>query len=292
MVALSGGAEGQTLIRRAARIAARCGADLLAVHITRPGGRAAALTAGLVAQRQLTESLGGTYHQLTSGDVDDVAAALLTFVPRRPRHPAGPRHGPPLLAVSSAAQGPDHLPGHPRAPAGTQAHVHIVTTRTPRTVRPNRTRAEPGKNTTNDPAEHIPARPCPLTLANEPQDSSRGGLPAATPFPHGVIQALCRVDDQVRPLYRKLLDQFAPAAFLSPEAPRRPASPRQPSGGKLWHLPPPGRRPAAAGTSEDYPARRRGRSLLAGRPLGPADPWPPDHPRVAAAGASAARGSR
>ena len=80
MVALSGGAEGQTLIRRAARIAARCGADLLAVHITRPGGRAAALTAGLVAQRQLTESLGGTYHQLTSGDVDDVAAALLTFV--------------------------------------------------------------------------------------------------------------------------------------------------------------------------------------------------------------------
>jgi two-component system sensor histidine kinase KdpD len=76
VVALTGGAEGQTLIRRAARIAGRCGADLLAVHITRPGGPAAAVSAGLVAQRQLTESLGGSYHQLTS---HDISAALLAF---------------------------------------------------------------------------------------------------------------------------------------------------------------------------------------------------------------------
>jgi K+-sensing histidine kinase KdpD len=80
LVALSGNAEGQTLIRRAARIAARRGADLPAVHITRPGGRTAALTARLVAQRQLAESLGGTYHRLTSDGTDDIAAALLAFV--------------------------------------------------------------------------------------------------------------------------------------------------------------------------------------------------------------------
>ena len=40
VVALSGGSEGELLIRRAARIAARCGGDLLAVHATRPGGPA------------------------------------------------------------------------------------------------------------------------------------------------------------------------------------------------------------------------------------------------------------
>ena len=37
VVALSGGPEGETLIRRAARIAARSGADLLAVHAAPPG---------------------------------------------------------------------------------------------------------------------------------------------------------------------------------------------------------------------------------------------------------------
>jgi two-component system sensor histidine kinase KdpD len=76
MVALTGGPEGQALIRRAARIAARCGADLMAVHVTRPGGQARAAAAAIAAQRQLTESLGGTYHQLID---NDIPAALLTF---------------------------------------------------------------------------------------------------------------------------------------------------------------------------------------------------------------------
>jgi hypothetical protein len=51
-----------------------------------------------------------------------------------------------------------------------------------------------------------------------------------------------------------------------------PASPHHLFGRKLWHLPPPGRRLAAGGTTEDHPGRRCGRSRLAGRPLGPADP--------------------
>jgi len=70
----------------------------------------------------------------------------------------------------------------------------------------------------------------------------------------------------------------------------RSGVPRQPSGGKLWHLPPPGRRPAAAGTSEDHPGRRCDRSGLAGRHLGPADRLLPGHGRVAAAGAGVACG--
>ena len=76
VVALSGGPEGETLIRRAARIAARSGGDLLAVHAARPGRPAGSGRAVLAAQRQLTESVGGTYHQLAD---EDIPAALLAF---------------------------------------------------------------------------------------------------------------------------------------------------------------------------------------------------------------------
>lgn len=77
VVALTGGPEGETLIRRAARIAARSvGGDLLAVHVTRSDGLTGADPAALAAGRRLTESLGGTYHQVVG---DDIPAALLAF---------------------------------------------------------------------------------------------------------------------------------------------------------------------------------------------------------------------
>ena len=77
VVALTGGPEGDTLIRRAARIAARSsGGDLLALHVTRSDGLTGANPAALAAQRQLAESLGGSYHQVIGDDVHD---ALLTF---------------------------------------------------------------------------------------------------------------------------------------------------------------------------------------------------------------------
>ncbi len=77
VVALTGGPEGDTLIRRAARIAARSsGGDLLAVHVTRSDGLTGADPAALAAQRRLAESLGGTYHQIVG---DNVPEALLTF---------------------------------------------------------------------------------------------------------------------------------------------------------------------------------------------------------------------
>ena len=77
VVALTGGPEGDTLIRRAARIAARTkGADLLAVHVTRTDGLAGADPADLARQRVLVESLGGTYHQVVG---DDIPRALLDF---------------------------------------------------------------------------------------------------------------------------------------------------------------------------------------------------------------------
>ncbi|MGC5014168.1 ATP-binding protein [Streptosporangium sp. DT93] len=77
VVALTGGPEGATLVRRAARIAARTkGADLLAVHVTSADGPAGADPAALAVQRTLVEDMGGTYHQVTG---EDVSRALLDF---------------------------------------------------------------------------------------------------------------------------------------------------------------------------------------------------------------------
>jgi two-component system sensor histidine kinase KdpD len=77
VVALTGGPEGDTLIRRAARIAARTkGADLLAVHVARNDGLADASPANLARQRILVENIGGTYHQVVGGDIP---SALLDF---------------------------------------------------------------------------------------------------------------------------------------------------------------------------------------------------------------------
>jgi two-component system sensor histidine kinase KdpD len=77
VVALTGGPEGEALIRRAARIAARTGSgDLLAVHVTRSDGLVGSNPAALQHQRRLAESLGGSYHQVIG---DDVATALIEF---------------------------------------------------------------------------------------------------------------------------------------------------------------------------------------------------------------------
>ncbi|MEV4471966.1 DUF4118 domain-containing protein [Nonomuraea sp. NPDC049504] len=77
VVALTGGPEGDTLVRRAARIAARTkGADLLAVHVTSSDGLAGADPANLARQRTLVEDMGGSYHQVVG---DDVPRALLDF---------------------------------------------------------------------------------------------------------------------------------------------------------------------------------------------------------------------
>src|SRR5680860_483126 len=77
VVAVTGGPEGETLIRRAARIAARsAGGELLAVHVTRSDGLTGASPADLAVQRQLVETLGGTYHQIVG---ENVPEALLEF---------------------------------------------------------------------------------------------------------------------------------------------------------------------------------------------------------------------
>ncbi|WP_116215143.1 sensor histidine kinase [Streptomyces olivoreticuli] len=77
LVGLTGGQEGETLVRRAARITARTpGSELLALHVVPGDTFAAGDPAALAGQRSLVESLGGTYHQTTG---DDVVDALLEF---------------------------------------------------------------------------------------------------------------------------------------------------------------------------------------------------------------------
>ncbi|MFE0105528.1 ATP-binding protein [Streptomyces sp. NPDC059009] len=78
VVGLTGGPEGDTLIRRAARIADRsAGGDLLAVHVARSDGLAAGTShASLARQRRLAEDLGGSYHSVVG---DHVPTALVEF---------------------------------------------------------------------------------------------------------------------------------------------------------------------------------------------------------------------
>ncbi|MEN1974479.1 DUF4118 domain-containing protein [Cellulomonas sp. P4] len=77
VVALTGGAEGETLLRRGARIAARsAGGELLAVHVSAQTGLRDGDPGALTEQAALTEQLGGTFHQVVG---EDVATALVQF---------------------------------------------------------------------------------------------------------------------------------------------------------------------------------------------------------------------
>jgi two-component system, OmpR family, sensor histidine kinase KdpD len=77
VVALTGGSEGDTILRRAARIAERTtGAELVAVHVVRSDGLIDAGPDHLARQRALVEGLGGTYHQVVG---NDIPAAVLAF---------------------------------------------------------------------------------------------------------------------------------------------------------------------------------------------------------------------
>lgn len=77
VVGLSGGAEGEFLLRRAARILSRVsGGELMAVHIPRSDGVAGSVPLALEGQRQLVTDLGGSYHSVGG---EDTARALLDF---------------------------------------------------------------------------------------------------------------------------------------------------------------------------------------------------------------------
>ncbi len=77
VVALTGSASDEALLRRGALIAGRsAGRALTAVHVVRGDGTRGARPETLAALRQLTEDLGGTFHTVVG---DDIATAVLDF---------------------------------------------------------------------------------------------------------------------------------------------------------------------------------------------------------------------
>ncbi|MFI1470371.1 ATP-binding protein [Streptomyces wuyuanensis] len=77
VVGLTGGPEGRTLIRRAARLAEKgAGGEVLAVYIARSDGLTSASPKELALQRTLVEDVGGTFHHVVG---EDIPSALLEF---------------------------------------------------------------------------------------------------------------------------------------------------------------------------------------------------------------------
>ncbi|XAS67042.1 ATP-binding protein [Micrococcaceae bacterium Sec5.7] len=77
IVGLTGGPEGELLIRRAARILTRVsGGDLLALHVRPSHGVLEESPVALEAQKRLITDLGGSYHVVAG---DDPAESLLEF---------------------------------------------------------------------------------------------------------------------------------------------------------------------------------------------------------------------
>jgi two-component system sensor histidine kinase KdpD len=80
VVAVTGGPESETLVRRAFRIASKSSAELMIVHVVRGDGLAGVSAPGMGKVRELAADLGATLHTVVG---DDVPAALLDFARER-----------------------------------------------------------------------------------------------------------------------------------------------------------------------------------------------------------------
>ena len=77
VVAVTGGPESETLLRRGARLAQRAaGSELLAVHVIATDGLRSPDERRLAARQQLVASLDGTFHSVVG---EDVSAAVVDF---------------------------------------------------------------------------------------------------------------------------------------------------------------------------------------------------------------------
>ena len=76
VVAVTGGGESETLVRRASRIASKSSAELMVVHVVRGDGLSGVSAPAMGKVRELATSLGATVHTVVG---DDVPTALLDF---------------------------------------------------------------------------------------------------------------------------------------------------------------------------------------------------------------------
>ncbi|EWT03482.1 histidine kinase [Intrasporangium oryzae NRRL B-24470] len=131
VVALTGGPESETLLRRAARIATRAaGGDLIACHVRPAEGLASADPTSLTRLHRLAEDLGADFHDVTGSDVANAildhargvnATQIVVGVSRRSRWQS-------LLRPSIASEVADgsgdidvHLVSHEDGHAGRRA---------------------------------------------------------------------------------------------------------------------------------------------------------------------------
>ncbi|WP_291051688.1 DUF4118 domain-containing protein [Herbiconiux sp.] len=125
VVALTGGPEGETLLRRGSRIAARsAGGQLLAVHVTSQDGLRQAAPGALDAQRSLVESLGGSFHQVVGADIPQAlvqfakasnASQLVIGVSRRSRLAAATGPGIGATVIRESGDIDVHIVNHAAA---------------------------------------------------------------------------------------------------------------------------------------------------------------------------------
>ncbi|HTM85578.1 MAG TPA: DUF4118 domain-containing protein, partial [Mycobacterium sp.] len=80
VVAVTGGPESETLVRRAFRIASKSSAELMVVHVVRGDGLSGVAAPQMGKVRELASSLGATLHTVVG---DDVPSALLDFAQER-----------------------------------------------------------------------------------------------------------------------------------------------------------------------------------------------------------------
>lgn len=80
VVAVTGGPESETLVRRASRIASKSSAELMVVHVVRGDGLSGVSAPQMGTIRELCSSLGATLHTVVG---EDVTAALLDFARER-----------------------------------------------------------------------------------------------------------------------------------------------------------------------------------------------------------------
>ncbi|BBY31608.1 hypothetical protein MSEDJ_57040 [Mycolicibacterium sediminis] len=80
VVAVTGGPESETLVRRAFRIASKSSAELMVVHVVRGDGLTGVSAGQMGGVREVATSLGATLHTVVG---DDVSTALLDFARER-----------------------------------------------------------------------------------------------------------------------------------------------------------------------------------------------------------------
>ncbi|MFC9789534.1 ATP-binding protein [Rhodococcus sp. NPDC127528] len=76
VVAVTGGPESETLVRRASRIASKASAELMVLHVVRGDGLAGVSATAMAKVRRLAADLGASVHSVVG---DDVPATLLEF---------------------------------------------------------------------------------------------------------------------------------------------------------------------------------------------------------------------